>query len=157
ALMFLLASGTAWLYAGRLCIGLAVGILSGTGTAWLAEQLGADRRATATVGAATANLLGVALGPLVGGVLAEYPPPPLVLPFVVYLAALAVVVVAVISTPEPIERNVARIRDLRVHPRIGVPRERLHAFAAPAVTGFVVFALGGLYFALIPGIVIRDL
>ena len=36
-LLFLFAQGTAWLYLGRLVIGLAVGILSGTGTAWLAK------------------------------------------------------------------------------------------------------------------------
>lgn len=38
-----------------------------------------------------------------------------------------------------------------------MPRDRLRSFIAPAVTGFVTFALGGLYFALIPNIVIRDL
>ena len=44
-----------------------------------------------------------------------------------------------------------------MRPRVGVPADRLRAFAAPAITGFVTFSLGGLYFALIPGIVIRDL
>lgn len=157
ALVFLSAGATVWLYVGRLLIGLAVGILSGTGTAWLAEHFGAGRGSDATVTAATANLLGIAIGPVVGGLLAEYVPGPLVMPFLAYLAILALVAIAIVRTPEPGSRQVRRFRDVRVHPRIGVPRDRLRSFAAPAVTGFVTFALGGLYFALIPSIVIRDL
>jgi MFS family permease len=157
AVAFLLADGTAWLYVARLLIGLAVGILSGTGTAWLAEHLGPARRTQATVIAATANLSGIAVGPLLGGLLVEYGPDRLVLPFVVYLVLLAVVTAAIARTPQPVPRRLNRLRDIRIQPRIGVPRERLHLFAAPALTGFVIFALGGLYFALIPGIVIRDL
>lgn len=157
AVLFLFATDTVLLYLGRMLIGLAVGIAAGTGTAWLADELGPTRRTTATLAAATANLLGIALGPLLGGVLAEYAPGPLTLPFVVYIAILLVVIVAVTRVPESQHRPVARIADIRVHPRIGVPRDRLAAFTAPAVTGFVIFALGGLYFALIPGLVERDL
>src|SRR5581483_7142961 len=91
------------------------------------------------------------------GVLAQYAPAPLRLPFVAYLLALLAVAVAVARTPEDRDGRIDRLRDVRVRPRIGVPHERLGAFTAPAVTGFVIFALGGLYFALIPGIVIRDL
>ena len=157
ALLFLFAHGTAWLYAGRLAIGLAVGILSGTGTAWLAEHFGPDARSEATVTAATANLVGIAVGPLLGGLLAQYGPAPLELPFVAYLVILAVVAMAIVRPAETRERRVARLRELRVRPRIGVTRGRLRSFTAPAVTGFVTFALGGLYFALIPTIVIREL
>jgi MFS family permease len=157
AVLFLLADGTAELFVGRLLIGLAVGVASGTGTAWLAEQHGPDRRSQATLTAATANLAGVAVGPLIGGLLAEYAPDPLQLPFVAYLLAVGAVAVAVVCTPEPREGRVEKLSDVRVHPRIGVPRERIGSFAAPAVTGFVIFALGGLYFALIPGVVQRDL
>lgn len=157
ALLFLVASGTAFLFVARLLIGLAVGVASGTGTAWLADEFGVARRSTATVSAATANLSGIALGPLVGGLLAEYAPWPLKLPFVFYMTILAVVAIAIsrVSGSRPVE--VSRVKDVRVHPRVGVPRELLVAFATPAVTGFVTFALGGLYFALIPGVVIRDL
>jgi MFS family permease len=154
ALLFLFAQGTAWLFAGRLSIGLAVGILSGTGTAWLAELYGPTDRSNATVTAAAANMVGIAVGPLLGGVLAEYAPAPLTLPFVAYLLALVVVAAAILRTPEPRRHTLGR---LRIRPRIGVPRDRWRPFIAPAVTGFVIFALGGLYFALIPGIVRRDL
>jgi MFS family permease len=157
ALLFIFAQGTAWLYAGRLLIGLAVGILSGTGTAWLAEQFGPGSRSDATVTAATANLTGIAVGPLLAGLLAQYAPAPLVLPFLAYLGVLVIVAVAIVRTPDTRQPLVHTLAALRVRPRLGVPRDRLRSFAAPAVTGFVTFALGGLYFALIPSIVIRDL
>jgi len=157
ALVFLFASATAWLFAGRLLIGLAVGILSGTGTAWMAERYGPARRSTATVAAATANLAGIAVGPLIGGLLAQYVAGPLRVPFLVYLAVLAVVVIAIWQAPDPRPARIKKLGELRVRPRIGVPADRLGAFAPPAIAGFVTFALGGLYFALIPGIVIRDL
>jgi MFS family permease len=153
ALLFIFASGTGWLFAGRAVIGLAVGVASGTGTAWLAEAYGPARRTTATLTAATANLAGIALGPLVGGLLAQYAPWPLVLPFVVYAVVVLGVAAGIARLPDA-AREPARVR---LRPRLGVPRRLVGAFTAPAVTGFVTFALGGLYFALIPGIVGRDL
>ncbi|MGI8557528.1 MAG: MFS transporter [Solirubrobacteraceae bacterium] len=157
ALVFLFASGTAWLFAGRLLIGLAVGILSGTATAWIAELYGPARRSTATVAAATANLSGIAAGPLIAGLLAQYVAEPLRLPFLVYLVVLAAIAIMVSRASDPRPRRTQRLSELRVRPRIGVPADRLRAFAAPAIAGLVTFALGGLYFSLIPGIVIRDL
>jgi len=154
-LLFIAASGTGFLFAGRLLIGLAVGIASGTGIAWLADEFGPARRSTATVWAATANMAGIALGSLLGGLLGQYAPWPLKLPFVVYIAMTVVVVVAIWRMPAA--HQAGRWRDVRIHPRVGVPRELLGAFAGPAVTGFVIFALGGLYFALVPGILIEDL
>jgi MFS family permease len=158
ALLFLLAQGTAWLYVARLLVGLATGVLSGTATAWLAEQYDEQARAAASFTASAANLLGIAVGPLVGGLLAEYAPWPLVLPFVVYLVVVTAAAAAASSVDEPHGPDrVGPLRELRVHLRLGVPRDRLAAFAPPAVAGFVTFALGGLYFALIPTIVLKDL
>jgi MFS family permease len=155
-LLFVLAHGTAFLFAARLLVGLAVGIASGTGTAWLADEFGPERRSSATVWAATANMSGIALGPLLGGLLGQYAPWPLVLPFLVYIAFVLAIAFAIWRMPTG-PTQTGKLREVRVHPRIGVPRSLLGAFAAPAATGFVIFALGGLYFALIPGILIKDL
>ena len=89
ALLFFFAAGTAWLFAARLLSGLAVGVISGTSTAWLAELFGPERRNSATLLATSANLLGAAAGPLLGGLLAEYAPRPLQLPFALYILLLA--------------------------------------------------------------------
>ena len=157
AVLFMLAPGTLFLFLGRLLIGLAVGVASGTGTAWLAEEFGPDERQKGTLSAATANLSGIALGPLVGGLLAQYAPWPLQLPFIVYIAMLMAVAIAISRVTVTRDPQVAKLSEVRVHPRIGVPRDLLGAFAAPAVTGFAIFALGGLYFSLIPSVVVRDL
>lgn len=155
-LLFLFAGSTAWLFLARAAVGLAVGVASGTATAWLAELYGESGRGTAAVAAATANMTGIALGPLVGGLLAQYAPAPLHLPFVAYVLAVAAVGAAVLRAPETVRERVGW-SGVRIRPRVGVPRDRAAAFVAPAVTGFVIFALGGLYFALIPGIVSRQL
>ena len=157
ATLFIVASGTAWLFVGRALIGLAVGVASGTGTAWLAEEYGPSRRSTATLTAATANLAGIAIGPLVAGLLAQYALWPLRLPFLAYIVAVLCVAVAIARLPEARRPSARRLTDVRLRPRLGVPAHLVGAFAPPAVTGFVAFALGGLYFALIPSIVIREI
>jgi MFS family permease len=152
--VFLLAVGTVALFFGRLIVGLSVGVLSGTGTAWLVERAGRQR---ATVVATVANLGGVAFGPLLGGLLAEYGSRPLQAPFLAYLVVLAGVALAVARTPESREARVSRFGDITFRPRVGVPHDRLGAFVAPAVTGFVIFSLAGLYFSLIPTVLSHDL
>jgi len=156
-IVFLLAAGTVWLFVGRLLFGLVAGILSGTGTAWLAELHGERGRSRATVAATTANLAGIMLGPLAGGVLAQYAPRPLELPFLAYIVIVVGVAIAIACTHETRQPSIGRIGDVRLRVRIGVPRASLGAFATPAVTGFVIFSLAGLYFALIPGVLIHDL
>lgn len=153
-LVFLTAADTAALYIGRLVIGLTVGILSGTGTAWLTDR---TDRSRATVIATIANLTGVAVGPVAGGLLAQYGPRPLELPFVAYLVLVALVAAVVARTAESSPARPPGIRRLSFQPRVGVPADRLDAFVTPAVTGFVIFSLGGLYFALIPSIILHDL
>ncbi|GMA96086.1 hypothetical protein GCM10025881_29100 [Pseudolysinimonas kribbensis] len=157
AVCFLLANGPALLAVGRLLVGIAVGILSSAGTAWIAERYGPRRRASASVVSASANMAGIALGPLLGGVLAQYAALPLRLPLIAYLVVLALVAVFLVFAHDDRPVQVQRVSELRLAPRIGLPRDRLGAFAAPALTAFITFALGGLFFALIPGIVRHDL
>jgi MFS family permease len=157
AVLFMFATSVTLLFLGRLLSGLAVGVASGTGTAWLADEFGAGKRATATLTAATANLTGIALGPLFGGLLGQYAPWPLKLPFIAYIGILLGVAVAIARVTETPHGERADLRQVHVRPRIGVPRDLVGAFTAPAVTGFVTFALGGVYFALIPSVLARDL
>ena len=157
ALVFLFARGIAWLYCGRILSGLAIGIGAGTGTAWLAELIGEESKARATVLATAANFTGLGIGALAAGVLAEYAAWPLQLPFIVYLAALAAVVVLIWLAPETVARPRASMKDLSFKPRVSVPEQIRAKFVAPAVTGFGSMALVGFYAALAPTLLANQL
>jgi MFS family permease len=85
------------LLAGRLLFGLAMGCVMSPGSVWAQELsppgLG-PRRATLALSA------GFGLGPLVSGVLAEFAPAPLVLPYVAHVVVMALGLAAARSVPE---------------------------------------------------------
>lgn len=157
ALVFLFAHGTASLYAGRILSGLAIGIGAGTGTAWLAELIGEESKARATVIATSANFTGLGVGALVAGLLAEYAPWPLQLPFIVYLGVLMIVGALVWLAPETVAEPQRSIEALSIKPRASVPPEIRSKFVAPAVTGFGSMALVGFYAALAPTLLANQL
>ena len=156
-LLFILAHGTAWLFAARLLSGFGVGLASGTGTAWLADLYGKSRRPQATLAATCANLAGAAGGPLLGGLLAQYAPMPLELSFYAYLVLLACAAVALTRAPETVRARESDLSKLSFWPKIGVPQDARKRFVAPAVAAFGVWALSGFYFALLPGVLRHDL
>ena len=156
-LTFLLADGTAALYWGRTLTGFGIGIAAGTGTAWLAELVGADDKARATAIATSTNFLGIALGSLLSGVLAQFAPWPLHLSFVVYALILLSIGALVRFAPETIARPAHSLRGISLRPRVGVPHSIRAQFVAPAVTGFGAMALVGFYAALAPSILAHEL
>jgi hypothetical protein len=91
ALVFLTARNVVSLDIARILSGFAIGVGAGTGTAWLAELIAQEDKSRAALVATSTNFLGLGLGALASGMLAEYAPLPLRLTFIVYLAALAVV------------------------------------------------------------------
>jgi predicted MFS family arabinose efflux permease len=151
-LFFLFAQGTAWLGLARALSGFAIGIASGTGTAWLVDLLGAgERRRHASLLASIANFVGLAVGALLAGCLAQFEPWPLQLSFAVYLAALVPLAVLVALTPETVGRR-ASLRELSMRPRLGVPAGARRAFLAPAAAAFGTFAFIGFYASLAPSL-----
>jgi MFS family permease len=144
---FLAATSPPWLFAARIVSGLSVGLAAGAGTAWIAELIGGKDRAEAARLATLANFLGLAAGPLLGGLLAQYAPWPQRLPFPAYLVVLAGVAAAVALAPETVKRS---SRPLGLRPRLGVPAEIRLRFIPPAVSLFGTMALVGFYAALIP-------
>lgn len=157
AAAFGLASGTAWLFAARALSGFSTGLTSGTLTAWIAELQPEGRSGAGAVTATVANFSGLAIGPLIGSLPAQFELQPLRLPFVVYIVVLAAAGIALSFVPETVDKRVRRFAELSLRPRLGVPRERLAAFVSPAVTAFVTFALIGFYAALIPGVLAEAL
>ncbi len=156
-ILFLLARSTTWVFAARLVSGFATGVASGTATAWISELPASGGKSGTGRIASLANFIGLAVGPLLAGLLAAFVPWPLHLVFIIYLAVLFAIGTAIIFIPETVEERVDRLRDLSLRPRLGVPPQIRMQFISPAVTGFVVFALIRFYAALIPNLLAHSL
>jgi MFS family permease len=145
--LFAAADGIAWLFAARALQGLAVGMISGAATAALVEfdDGGSSQRPAMLAGLAQSG--GSGAGPLIGGVLAQWGPDPLRLPYLVLLAATALGAVAVFAVPEPAssgEREPWRVQWPRV------PREIRGAFARVSLSAAVLWATAALYLSIVP-------
>ncbi|HSO32339.1 MAG TPA: MFS transporter [Labilithrix sp.] len=133
------------LFAGRLLYGLAMGSVMSPGSVWVTELSSAEsgpRRATLALSA------GFGLGPLVAAGIAEAAPAPMVLPYVVHVAVMAVALVRARSVPETAGAGAAVIRPATRGPRVrdmGVLVELLPV--APWAFGFAAVTV-----AILPGI-----
>lgn len=156
ATVFLFAEDVLSLDVARILSGLGIGVGAGTGTAWIAELLPDAEKSRASVITTSTNFLGLGLGALVSGLLAQYEPWPLRLVFIVYLAALAVVTILVWRTRETVAKP-GGLKQISMRPRLSVPEEIRARFVAPAVTGFGAMALVGLYAAVAPSILAQQL
>lgn len=128
-----------FLYAGRLLFGVSMGVAMAVATTWvkeLSDDGGGARRAT------LALTLGFGVGPLVGGLLAQYAPLPMELPYAVHVLLMIPVVWGLRRGAETVTPDPARslLRDLRV-PAVAHPRfVWLVLPAAPWVFGAVALA-----------------
>jgi MFS family permease len=154
ALAFAFAAGTPWLFAARALSGFSTGLASGTATAWIAELY--DDRGSASRIAAGANFFGCSVGPLLGGLLAQFAFWPLRLPFFVYLLLLCAVGGAIVFAPETLVEP-KPLSEVSLKPRFGVPHEIWLRFIAPAAAAFATFALIAFYAALIPNLLAERL
>jgi MFS family permease len=144
--LFAAASGLAWLFAARAIQGLAVGMISGAAAAALVELDPAPQEDRAALFAALAQAGGSASGPLLAGVLAEWAPARLVLPFAVFIVLGVVATIAALAIPEP-----GRIVSGRLHiVRPSVPPEIRVLFARVSVTGAAVWAVAALFLSVVP-------
>jgi predicted MFS family arabinose efflux permease len=157
ALIFLFAQNILALAIGRILSGLAIGIGAGTATAWLAELIAGSDKARASIIATSTNFVGLGLGSLIAGLLAEYAPWPLHLTFAVYLLVLLAVTLLVWLTHETVAQPVRSMASVSMRPRLSVPCAIRTQFVAPAVTGFGAMALVGFYAALAPSILVEQL
>ncbi|RWD93363.1 MFS transporter [Mesorhizobium sp.] len=156
ALFFLFAENLAWLDIARILSGLGIGIGAGTGTAWLAELIEGEDKSRSAIIATSTNFVGLGLGALISGLLAEYAPWPLRLTFAVYLALLALVTLLIWRTRETVSEP-GRLSHIPMRPRLSVPDSIRARFVAPAVTGFGAMALVGFYAALAPSVLAQQL
>lgn len=96
------ATGTGWIATGRLTTGVAVAVAMAVGSTWVTELSVRDGAtpATGTRRGAMWLTLGFGLGAGVAGVLAQWAPAPMVLPFAVHAVLAAVALVALARLPE---------------------------------------------------------
>ncbi|MFF4212428.1 MFS transporter [Streptomyces sp. NPDC001796] len=155
AVCFLCEGGLPLLYAGRVLSGFSAGLFSGTGTAAVLELAPAERRARAALAATAANMGGLGFGPLFSGLLAQYAPWPLKLPFLVHLVLLGLSAAVTCLLPETARPSSPR---LPLRPQgMSVPPEVRGVFAPCALAAFAGFSLLGLFTAVAPDFLVRTL
>jgi predicted MFS family arabinose efflux permease len=145
ALVFISWKSLPALIAARVLSGVALGGSAAAATAYIADlDSGPDGVPTrrAAIVATTVNVGGLALGPLVSGLLASYVPDGLTLPYLVTLAALVIALFLLVIAPEG---------HAPVNPRPHYRPQRLRApergrgrFFAAIAAVFVTFSAGGL-------------
>jgi MFS family permease len=157
AVIFLFDGNLVSLYLGRILSGLSIGVGAGTGTAWLAEIIATEDKTRATAVATGSNFLGLGLGALVAGLLAQYTPWPLQWPFIAYLLALVAAAFSVWRTGETVSRPTDDLHDIPLRPKLSIPGNIRRPFVAPAITGFGSMALVGFFAAVAPNVLAHDL
>lgn len=137
---------------GRVLTGVAVGLVSATATAHLADLQRIARpgtaRTRADVVATSANLGGIGIGPLISGFLAQYVADPLRVPYMVFEALLLLAILGVAMAPETVTR--AMERPAYRPQRIAVPHAARTAFFVAATAAFTSQAILGLLSSLAP-------
>src|SRR5699024_12381686 len=91
--------GTSGLFVGRALVGIGLGLGTGAGIALMVEASPARRVWLGSTFATISFVLGSGLGPILAGVLAELSAVPLVLPFIIMVAAMAIVMVLIALMP----------------------------------------------------------
>ncbi|GAA1558934.1 MFS transporter [Streptomyces globosus] len=155
AACFLSATAMPWLYAGRLLSGLSAGLFTGAATAYVLELAPPGGSSRATFVATAANMGGLGCGPLLAGLLSEYAPWPLHLPFAVHLVLVAASAGVLWALPETVgERGpLSAVRPQRP----GVPAQVRAVFAPAATAAFVGFALFGVFTSVSPAFMAQSL
>jgi MFS family permease len=147
ALVFSLSTSLSALFVGRVLTGLALGAAIATATAYLTDldagtTPGPPTLRSQIVGT-TANIGGLAVGPLFAGLLGQYVAVETRLPYYVFAVLLLLAVVATVKTPEV--RPLPRPRP-RYHPqRLAAPSGGRAQFVAALTGAFLDFTVFGVF------------
>jgi MFS family permease len=145
--LFAVAPNVLWLFAGRACMGVGVGLSAGSSTAAMVDYSAKGRSEWAASVAAAAQAFGFAAALLLGGALTQYAPWPTHLTFWVLFVLIALVFGTVWFLP----RHDGRQGADRWHPKVPhIPPglQPIFAVGAIAVTtaythGVLILSLGG--------------
>jgi MFS family permease len=154
ALVFLIAPSLAGLLVARVISGISVGLITATATAYLGElHVGVFGEGAASgrrpqIVATAANLGGIGLGPLAAGLLAQFAPAPLRLPYIIFGAVLVGLAVLVAASPETVQRP--EISVAWRPQQIAVPAHARAVFFTATAAGSCAFAVLGVFTSLAP-------
>jgi MFS family permease len=152
AVVFLSWADVPGLIVARLICGIGIGALAATATAHLSElrQVARPQEDGTRSGlvSSVVNLGGLAIGPVVGGVLVQYVTSPLTVPYLIFLALLVISGAAVALVPETVERQ--EERPAYRPQRVSLPQAARPVFLGATTGGFAAFAIMGLFTALAP-------
>ena len=148
AAVFLSADTVAQLLVGRVLSGLSAGLFTGTATAAIIESAPPRWHTRAPAVATIANMGGLSSGPILAGLLVQYAPEPLRLPFVVHIALTVLAGIAALVAPET-SPCTGKIR----LQRLSVPPPVRPIFIIAALAAFAGFAVTGLFAAVAPAFV----
>lgn len=150
-LLFLAWNDLGGLLVARFVSGVGIGLITATATAHLGElREVAPGRAGSGAVVGLANIGGLALGPLLGGLLAQFAPAPLEVPYLAFVVLLALAALVVSMVPETVEAPAER--PAYRPQRLAVPRSGRATFAAAAAAAFAGFAVFGLFTSLTPSV-----
>lgn len=149
-LVFIASPELVPLLIARVLSGLSAGIFTGTATVAVVEQAPRAWKKGATLAATATNMLGLGLGPVIGGVLAQYAPSPLNLPYALHMGACLLAAVGLLCAPETV-RPPAKVKLHRQH--LGIPSQVRQVFVPAGIAGFAGTAVLGLFTAVLPSVV----
>jgi MFS family permease len=152
ALIFVAWPDVPGLVVARLIGGAGIGALVATATAHLSELRLVSRPdaspASSGLISSVVNMGGLAIGPLISGVLVQYVRDPLTVPYLIFLGLLIISAIAVSLVPETVQRQ--EERPAYRPQRISLPRNAKAKFFGAATGAFASFAITGLFTALAP-------
>lgn len=155
AQLVLLSQPTLWIIlVARGLQGAATGAFFGTCTAFLVEQTRPARRPLVAVLSSVSVRGGLALGPGLGGVFAEYLPFPLRLPFAIHIGAILVAIGILWALPETVRPGERRPLNLRLEVP---PAERAVFWRVLVPSGMLFSLFDGVCLSIVPVFEVQDL
>lgn len=135
------------LFTARFLLGAVSGVVFVVTSAWMQELAAPDNPMWAARLNSMVLYAGFGFGPLLAGILGQWGPAPLVVPYLVHVAIVLVGLVAFRSIPETVQPDPSR----RIRPNLGVPpHSRRHFWWVVAPTALAVFGFPSLAFGLFP-------
>src|SRR3954469_23319154 len=138
------------LITGRMLQGIGCGLASSALAAFIVDSAPASQASLASAVTTGSPMVGLTIGALGSGALAEYGPSPRTLVYLLAAGALAACAVLILAARETVTRAPGAVASLR--PRISVPPAARRLLPAATATFVATWALGGFYQAFGPSV-----